>query len=699
MTGLGSTGVRVIGALLAGCAICATAAVTTAEPAAAAPAVDVAAPGRHHGGAGAPRPPSTWRPRPVAPAQEPEPDPEAEPPPDDGSGEEWVEPDPGVDDGTDDGTGDGTGDEAGGGAGDGTGDGTGGEAGAGSDGSGAAAPAPDPAAAARQRALEQARQQARAARQARQQAQAAERAARAAATVEQVRRAWETRGRPRQMVIVRSNRFDIVTDGRLSRQAPRRPGVPVTLGTLDRFLPGPWLTIADGKAVLAATVVLTPMTVLDVGGDIRALELVGGPNPADAASIYTGSGRISLHGVSVTSLDPVSQQAVAPGAAGRPFIVVSANGRLDAVDSTISDLGTGPLGMSDGRAGVVFNAGSGGSLVRTALMRNTIGVQLSRSVDVRLEDVTVGRSVTDGLVLRGDRGTQMSGIRAVGNGGNGVVVAGESSDRPVTGISTAENGAYGMAVIGQTGARITGISTASDAAGGLRLNRATDTVVSDFTASEQPTGIFTHVNTNGVRLERVHTTGGRRGLVAEKSTRAMDVVASVFDSARVAGLSVGGQDIDLVDVQVSDARTGVRIERGASDVRVSGLVVNGGQDGIVATPGTRNVVVSNLVANHVEADAVRTFSPQAQILGGRITGGSTGIDIGAATTISGTEIAGADEGIHSRSTEVVHASGSRWTRSPSASTPRRAARSSCATPGCTPWRPCAARWATRASTT
>jgi hypothetical protein len=583
------------------------------------------------------------------PGQEPEPEPDpgdGEPAPDDGPGGS-----------AGDGTGDGSGEVTEPGPGPGAGDGGGDPAGDGA-GDGAAAapppPRPDPAAAARERAAEQARQQARQAREARQQAQAAARAARTVVAVEQVRRAWESHGRPRQMVIVRVNRFDIVIDGRLARQAPRRAET-VTLGTLDRYLPGPWLTISDGKAVLAATVVLTPATVMDIGGDIRALDLVGGPNQADASSIYTGGGRLALNGVSVTSLDPVTQQAVAPTAAGRPFVVVSSGGRLDSTDSMISDLGTQAQGVTDGRPGVLFNPGSSGSLVRTALLRNSSGVLLSRSVDVRLEEVTAGRSVADGLVLRGDRGTTMSGIRAVGNGGNGVVVAGESSDRVVTGVSTAENGAFGLAVVGQTGARITGVTTASDAAGGLRLNRSTDTVVSDFTATEQPTGIFTHVNSNGVLLERVHTVGGRRGLVAEKSTRALDVRASTFESARVAGVSVGGQDIDILDVQVTDSKTGVRIERGASDVRVGGLVVNGGRDGIVATPGTRNVVVSDLVANHVAADAVRTHSPEAQIIGGRITGGTTGIDIGAATLVRGTTITGADEGIHSRSTDPVHA--------------------------------------------
>jgi hypothetical protein len=513
-----------------------------------------------------------------------------------------------------------------------------------------AAAAPVPAAPAQPQPGPDARER----EQARQRAKAAERAAKAAATAARLRRTWESRGRPDRLIILRRYQVDVVTQGRHTSRVARRGGV-VTLGSLDRYVPGSWITISSGRARLAATLVLTPGAVLDVGGPIRTLELVGGPDAAKAASIYTGSGRLTLHDVTVTSVDPESGHSVPPEAAGRPFIVVSSNGRLDSADTVISDLGTAPDATGDGRPAVLFNPGSTGSLVRTALLRNSTGLRLSRSRGVRLEEVTARDSTADGIVLRGDRGTEMSDIRAVGNGDNGVVVGGQSSDRPVTGITTAENGAFGMAVVGQTGARITGVTTARDAAGGIRVNRSTDTVITDLTATDQPTGVFTHVNTTGIVLDRVRTTGGRRGLVAEKSTRGLDVVDSTFTGARVTGVALGGQDIDLDRVRVEGARTGVRIERGAGDIRLTGLVVTGGDDGVVATPGTHDVVVTDLVAENVTEDAVRTFSPGARIVGGRITGGATAIDIGAATTITGTTITGAQEGIHSRTADLVHA--------------------------------------------
>ncbi|MFC5234760.1 right-handed parallel beta-helix repeat-containing protein [Pseudonocardia zijingensis] len=498
----------------------------------------------------------------------------------------------------------------------------------------------------------------RAAAAAKARAQAARRAAQAAAkraeAARKLRVTWESRGRPHRMAVVRSNRIDVATDGRLTRQVGRSGGA-VTLTTLDRALPSDWLVRNDATATLSAMIVLTPGVQLEIAEPGTRLELVGGATPQDAASIFSGSGRVSLKGVTVTSIDPATGQAVAPDSPGRPYFSISARGRLDAVDSTISDLGTPAAGITGGNAGVTFNRGSSGSLVRTTLQRNTVGTELSRSDGVHLEDVTLTESVADGLVLTGDRGTTMSGIRATGNGDNGVVVDGETTGRPVTGISTSGNGGFGVVVVGQTGAQLSGITTERDQSGGLRINRSTDLHVSDFSASEQPAGVFVHVGSSRILLEQLRTSGGRRGVVVEKSTDGLELRDSTIDGARVAGVGIGGKRVVLSDTRVSDSRAAVRVERGAVGVRMQRLTVAGGRDGVVATPGTHGVVIADLVARDVASDAVRTASTDAEIIGGRITGGATGIDVAAATTISGTTIEGAVEGIHSRSTELVRA--------------------------------------------
>jgi hypothetical protein len=83
--------------------------------------------------------------------------------------------------------------------------------------------------------------------------------------------------------------------------------------------------------------------------------------------------------------------------------------------------------------------------------------------------------------------------------------------------------------------------------------------------------------------------------------------------------------------------------------------VANGRDGVVAKPDTAGIVISGLVADNLESDAIRTASAGIRIVGGQITGGATGIDAAAATTITGTTINAAEAGIRSSSPALVQA--------------------------------------------
>ncbi len=361
----------------------------------------------------------------------------------------------------------------------------------------------------------------------------------------------------------------------------------------------------------------------------------------------------------MTSVDRTSGQAMAPGP-GRPFVLVSPGGRLTATDATLSDLGTAPR---DGREqtavedhpGVDFHTGSTGSLVRTSLLRNGTGLQLDGSQGVHLEGVTVSGSAGNGLVLRGDRGTTMSGVRAEHNGGYGVQVTGPSTDRPITGIVTTGNGSYGIGLDKQTGTHVTAVSTTGDGSGGLELSQSRDVTVSALTAADEPAGVFTHVNNTNVVLDQLTITGGRRGVVIEKTTQGLTLQASTVQGASVAGIADDGKDVALHGVAVRDSRTALRVERGADGVTASDLTISGGQDGVVAAPGSTRLVLQDLRADGLAGTGVRSASPDARILGGAITGGATGIDVAAATSISGTSIRMTDQGIRAESTGLVHA--------------------------------------------
>ena len=249
----------------------------------------------------------------------------------------------------------------------------------------------------------------------------------------------------------------------------------------------------------------------------------------------------------------------------------------------------------------------------------------------------------------------MTGVRAEHNGAYGVQVTGASTDRPITGIGTTGNGGFGIGLDNQTGMHVTAVSTSADGSGGLELTRSRDVTISALTAADEPAGVFTHVNNANVVLDQLTVTGGRRGVVVEKTTDGLTMQASTIQGASVAGIADDGKDVALHGVAVRDSRTALRVERGADGVTASDLTISGGQDGVVAAAGTTRMVLQDLRADGLTGTGVRSASPDARILGGAITGGTTGIDLTAATSISGTSISLTDQGIRAESTGLVHA--------------------------------------------
>ena len=89
---------------------------------------------------------------------------------------------------------------------------------------------------------------------------------------------------------------------------------------------------------------------------------------------------------------------------------------------------------------------------------------------------------------------------------------------------------------------------------------------------------------------------------------------------------------------VRDSRTTIRVERGAAGVTADKLTLVGGTDGLVTSGGTSGVVVNDLSAEGVGNDTVRSLSPGLRITGGQIRGGTTGMDLQAASTVTGIQI-------------------------------------------------------------
>lgn len=463
--------------------------------------------------------------------------------------------------------------------------------------------------------------------------------------------AWQHRGRPNKLVIIHQTSVDSIQDGQIVRHLVRNAST-TTLQSLDAAIPAGWLTADGDTATLAAMVIVTPGATFDVTG-VATLRLVGGADPKDAANLYSGSGHIKMSGVTVTSVDPTTNAPVDPKMAGRPVIDVASSGRFDATDVTLSNLGTPQIGEADPQAAVTFGKKSTGTLTRTTLTANSIGLDLKRSQGVALQDVTVSGSTGDGIVLFADNGTTLGAVKVDHNGGNGVSVSGTGDGHPVTGITSSANGGYGLSLTGQANADIGGITLSGDQSGGMELNSVTGARVHDIVMTAEPVGVYMHVNCKDLTLDKLSLTGGRTSLAVEKSTSGLHVTGTTIDSPQVAGISIGGKQTTVDTTTIHNARTALRVERGAVDVSVTGLALTGGQDGVVTSGGTTGVVVKDLSSDGLVGDSIRNLGIGMQVTGGRINGGNVGLNLQAATTVTGTQVGVTTTGVRVRTAGVV----------------------------------------------
>ena len=441
---------------------------------------------------------------------------------------------------------------------------------------------------------------------------------------------------PAKLVVVRRHSIDTVASGVLV-QRTYREGRAVSPAVLAAAVPPGWVAVAGDILRLNAAVQLTSGTRLDVAG-VRTLEMAGGDAPQSAAFLATGRGQIQLRAVTVTSIDPTSGRAVAPAAAGRPYLRASDGGSLVMIDSTVVDLGTEAKTNLVGQPAIAFGRGSTGELTRVAVDRASTGVVLAASQGVRMQQLTVSDSTGDGIVLHGDRATALSGVRAERNGHNGVVVSGPASSRPITAIATVGNRAYGVAVTGQNHTEIGHLTLSNDQAGGLEIDHVSDSVLHDITILDTPTGVYVHGNSANPTLDGIAVNGARIGVLVEKTTAALHLTHSTIERAHLAGIVYEGRDGVLDAVTVKNSATAVRVEPRSGAVTVDGLRILGGVDGLVTSVGAPAVMIKDLSADGVSNDAIRNLAPGMLIDGGRIRGGHTGMDLRAATRVTGIQV-------------------------------------------------------------
>ena len=240
-------------------------------------------------------------------------------------------------------------------------------------------------------------------------------------------------------------------------QAPRAPG-PATLAELAGAAPGRLGTrSARRRPGSLRWSCWRPKVVLTCTAPRPTVQLAGGPTRRRGGvdpHRRRPAGRARDRPSPRSTRPPGRPMPLGPG---RPFVSVGGGGRLLATDATFSDLGSPITEAGRATPGVGFAAGSNGSLVRTALLRNSTGLRLNGSSGVRLEGVLIAESAAarPGAARR-------PGHPAARRAGRAQRRQRRAGQRPEHGRGRSPASpppatrAFGVAVAGQTAPRITG---------------------------------------------------------------------------------------------------------------------------------------------------------------------------------------------------------------------------------------------------
>jgi hypothetical protein len=290
------------------------------------------------------------------------------------------------------------------------------------------------------------------------------------------------------------------------------------------------------------------------------------------------------------------------------------------------------------------------------LVRNLVGLKLSRSNRVHLDGVTVDGSDNDGLMLHDDQGTNLQTVNVINNGGNGVLVTGAAGGRVLSGVNASGNGAFGVAVIRQNHVQVKDISTSANRAGGLRLTGCTTCTVTRTTATNEAIGLLVNGGGSQIAVDHAQVHGVGRGVVLSHGVTEIDIRDLSVDDAGTVGVAVAAAGVRLRGITVTNSTTALQVNDAALRVTIADPTIVGGGNGIVVANGTRAVTLENATIRGVDHDAVVVSAPDVLITGGRINGGSTGINVRAPARIEGTSVSGVREGVHVARGVTAHGS-------------------------------------------
>lgn len=458
--------------------------------------------------------------------------------------------------------------------------------------------------------------------------------------------AWQRNDRPDRLVVIRPRSVSLVEGGRVVQRLVPPAGV-LSLSWLAGRTGERWIAYdpAERSTVrVGAAILLTPDTILRIDESTKNVWMASGRTAASGTWIRGSRAALDIEGVSLTSVGEDGSRPAPADAPGRPYLAMGADGRLDIRGSTVQGFGR------PGRAahsGVTWGRKSTGSVAHSTFGGNRTGLRLSGSSGVTLREVTVQRSIGDGIVLEHDSGTTADGLTAQAGGGGGVVLDGGTGPRVLTGVVTRGNGKAGIRAVGQDGLRLESPVSHGDRSG-VELSSCAACVVSWPTVhgtsrdALRVDGAGSHVT---VERPRLNGDGEGAGIRLGPGIEGARVTGGkVVGFAR--GIDVGSPHTEVSDISLAHNRIGVTVGDRADRVTLQGLLIAGGHTGVTLGRDTRHVTLSGFGINGTSSKGLVSASPGLRATSGKVTGATSSVVLDADADLRGLKIDETHRAIH-----------------------------------------------------
>ncbi|MFD3451756.1 right-handed parallel beta-helix repeat-containing protein [Streptomyces sp. NPDC058691] len=469
--------------------------------------------------------------------------------------------------------------------------------------------------------------------------------------------AWERTGRPERLMVIRPGTVALVSRGTVVRRLYPQAGA-LPLSWLVANAGHDWVARSSGGGTAAVqmktAVLLTPGTTLRIGPDTAKVLFTAGRTAASGTWIRGSRAGLEVRDATLGSVGEDGNEPAAGDAAGRPYILMGAGGRLDLDHSTVTGFGLPGTGPGLSRfSGVTWGKGSTGSAVGSSFVGNRTGLRLAGSTGVKLSDVTVKGSLEDGVVLNKDAGTVIEGLASQDNGRNGLT-AGGTDDRALTGVGTSGNRGSGIKATAQSGLRLTGVTSQGDQGGGIRLVSCAACTVDTATVHGAPVALAVSGAGSQVAVVDPRFSSGTTGITLAAGIGGATVSGGTVQGFE-RGIAVSGSAVSVRQTAVSDSLTGVSVYGQAHEVSLRGVTVRGGRVGVTASDTTSAVTLTDVRVSGTTRKGLSSASPGLRVTGGSVSGATTAVDLGASARLDTLTISGARRGLHLAA--GVHATG------------------------------------------